>query len=511
LVLVATLQSKIANGKSYDEIKEFSSSLSERRKRKFNLSRLRHQLRDITKELDTVDVHPSMGLMPAASSYFGIKENPLCSTLLAYTDSNNVKLVIKAFFSQYSANEVDIQLLDALNTFVKNVKPNYISSFASFAQDANFQWTDRDIVQKFLDSLKAWLLEDALLKKQEKEKKDKEHTIDSEDEIDRPATHQSRQKTTLESQFENFLKAIVADLEYWNKTIKPVNQLISNNKDYLARFGTPPSFEKSGFFSSVKSHTFGSSNDDKAIEQTQHLIKIYYLAKSLLVYNQKLYIINAMMLKEQGKYSSDIYFDDSNELEWFLTQQNHHPVPSDSNQCEVYMLKHDLACAPFRYLLSLHLNIKLCSYRQISFQTLKNVEILNRQASSCETLWLQNERPPIGIAPDEEFRILVAAQTSIVSKYEKVLTAEMQAQVKRDFSTRENIYTFTSFFPPPLHGAVIEWIENYINVTQDQSLLHLLYYRLWVDGCHLSLFELQFIFTSVSSLKTLHHCDMKYL
>ncbi|CAF1656872.1 unnamed protein product, partial [Adineta ricciae] len=41
LVLVATLQSKIANGKSYDEIKEFSSSLSERRKRKFNLSRLR--------------------------------------------------------------------------------------------------------------------------------------------------------------------------------------------------------------------------------------------------------------------------------------------------------------------------------------------------------------------------------------------------------------------------------------------------------------------------------------
>ncbi|CAF1664350.1 unnamed protein product [Rotaria magnacalcarata] len=514
LVLVAALQSKLVNGKSYEEIKEFTSNLFIHRKRKFNHTRLRHKLQNISKEVDDALVHPSMNLLPGADKYFGIKESPLSIKLVPYTDPINIKSVIKAFFSQYLTNEVNAQLLNAFNTFKKNIKPMYTQRLELFAQNENFRWTDKDVVQTYLNSLKAWLVEDALLKKEDKKKKkkkDKEENIDSQDEDDEPDNYSKREKTKSEVDFENFLKVVVADLKYWNQIIKPVNELIAANDEYKARFGSPPSFDKSGYLDSAKSFVTRSSNDDKSIEQAQHLIKIYYVAKSILTYNQNLYIINAMMLKEQEQFPVDICFDNANEFDSFLSQYARYPVPSGSNQCEIYMMKHGLACAPFRYLLSLYLNIKLCTYRKISYQTLQNVEILNPKENQCETLWLQDDKQLVGIAPDEGFRILVAAQDSIVSKYKTVLATDMELDSKIDYNRKENMLAFASYFPSPLQSAVIQWIENYIVITQDQSLLYLLHNRLWIDGCHFSLFELQFILVSVASLKTLYHCDINYL
>ncbi|CAF1572508.1 unnamed protein product, partial [Didymodactylos carnosus] len=422
---------------------------------------------------------------------------------------------VKAFFSQYLNHEVNIKLLNALNTFLKSINPIYNQSLASFVQDKNFRWTDKDVVQTYLNSLKAWLVEDALLKKKMKKKyeenEDNIEDIEAHDEDDQQSNAPRRQKTKFESDFENFLKAVVADLKNWDQIIKPLNELINKNQEYKARFGSPPSFDKSGYLDSAKSFISRSLIDNKSIEQAQHLIKIYYLAKSILTYNQNLYICNAMMLKEQGNFPEDICFVKHNEFDSFLEQYQTHPVPSDGNDCEVYMVNHGLACAPFRYLLSLHLNIKLCSYRKISYQTLKNIEILNPMANECETLWLHDGKQPIGIAPDEDFRRLVAAQKLMVSKYEKDLAAEMQDFTRIDYNKKENISACASYFPSPLQSAVIEWIENYIAITQDQSLLHLLYNRIWVDGCHFSLFELQFIFASLASLKTLYHCDVNYL
>ncbi|CAF4517535.1 unnamed protein product, partial [Rotaria magnacalcarata] len=212
----------------------------------------------------------------------------------------------------------------------------YTQRLELFAQNENFRWTDKDVVQTYLNSLKAWLVEDALLKKEDKKKKkkkDKEENIDSQDEDDEPDNYSKREKTKSEVDFENFLKVVVADLKYWNQIIKPVNELIAANDEYKARFGSPPSFDKSGYLDSAKSFVTRSSNDDKSIEQAQHLIKIYYVAKSILIYNQNLYIINVMMLKEQEQFPVDICFDNANEFDSFLSQYARYPVPSGSNQC----------------------------------------------------------------------------------------------------------------------------------------------------------------------------------
>ena len=48
----------------------------------------------------------------------------------------------------------------------------------------------------------------------------------------------------LEANFETLRKAILADTNYWTQIIKPVSDLINKNPEYIARFGSSPSFDK---------------------------------------------------------------------------------------------------------------------------------------------------------------------------------------------------------------------------------------------------------------------------
>ena len=521
LVLVATLQAKIVNGKSYDEIKTFNNQLLARRRRKFQTTRLRQKLENLSLEVDTADVNPSMQIVLGANEQFGVKETELSSKLAPYKDETNVEGLVKSFFSQYVLNVVNAKLLVAFNEFLKNIKPFYHQQLAIFAQNEEFKWTDPNTVQSYLQILKAWLVEESLSKEKKEKKADgkkKDATDKDNDDDDRMEVKEvlpkktMRNKTNLQQYFETFLKAVVGDLTYWNQILKPINELINDNSQYKARFGTPPSFEKGGNLDVAKAMiNIGPSNDEKSIEQAQHVIKIYFLAKNMLNYNQRLYILNAMMLKEQGKFQDDIHCFDLNEPTNFLSQSTRNPAPSDSDQCELYMTKYGLACAPFRHLVSLSLNVKLCSYKKVSFQTLCKIETLNPTATECEILWLHNDKQPVGIAPDRDFRKLVAAQETVMAKYNDILLNEIGACINLDYTQKENLLAFASYFSQPLQNAVIEWLENYIAISQDQLLLRLLHNRLWIDGCHFSVFELQFILISCASLKTLYHCNLNYL
>ena len=175
------------------------------------------------------------------------------------------------------------------------------------------------------------------------------------------------------------------------------------------------------------------------------------------------------------------------------------------------MIERGLACSAFRYLLSLSLNVRLCSYRKVSFQTLEKFETVNSTATNCEILWVQDGKQPVRIVPDEMFREMVAAQQAIVTKHYNALVNEIQAYTNLDYNQKENVRAFASYFAQPLQNAVIEWVENYIAIAHDQLLLHILHNRFWVDGCHLSLLELQFILLCCASLKMLYHCDINYL
>ena len=512
LVLLASLQSKIVNGKSYDEIKHFTATLFNRRKRKFESSRLRQKLQSITLEADSVAVSTAASIKPGDDHIFGITENPLASKLIPYAGAEKVKEVVKSFYSRYILNEVSQTMLAMLNDYLKSIKPIYHPLLALFDRKENFKWTNKEDVTNYLDSMKAWFVEESLRQETiKKHKTDKDDTSTT-GEHEQPSDILIRDKTKLETDFEHFLKAVVADSKYWSQIIKQINELISKDSEYKARFGAPPSFDEGGFLDAAISKVKKSRTvDEKSIERAQHIIKIYYLAKSILNYNQVLYTCNALMLKDQGKFPENIRCDNAGDFDDFLSQLSRNPVPSESNQCEVHMTERGLACGPFRYLLSLHLNIKLCSYRKVSYQTLQKIETFNPTAPECEILWLKDDGQPVGIAADKDFRTLITAQKTILKKYENDLSEEMRRLLKMDYTEKENRTTFASFFPKPLRSAAIEWIENYMAITQDQIFLHLLYNRFWVDGCQLSIFELQFLLASCANLTMLYHCDLNYL
>lgn len=493
MVLVSSLQQKIVNGKSYEEIKAFNATLPERRKQKLNLSRLRQKFQNISKETDGELVQPSLNLLPESDHYFGVKDSRLSERLARYTERNNVKKVVDVFFGQYIFKEADLPLLDALNTFLNKITPQYKQLLEQFATD--LEWTDNEKTQDYLDSLSGWLIEDEKLRKEAEKSKEEYKPL-------------SRPTTPLESDFVSFYKAVVADSKYWKSIVESVNRLISKNGEYTARFGPLPG---SSMVSSLKNKFW--THEDKNIEQARYLIKIYYLAKSILTFNRSLYVYNAMMRKELGQFSDDInYFNNGDQFDNFLNQCAKTPIKTDGDECLKYMTTNGLNCAPFRYLLSLHLNVKLCSYRQVSFQTLKKIETMNSTAVETESIWLREmDLQPTGIAADKDIRELVAAQAAMISKYNAELTAQMASLAKIDFAKRENILMFVSYFPSSLQASACEWIESYIASTQDLSLIQLLYSRMWVDGCHLTLFELQSVLVMFTSLKELFHCDLNYL
>ena len=164
-------------------------------------------------------------------------------------------------------------------------------------------------------------------------------------------------------------------------------------------------------------------------------------------------------------------------------------MQSDSDSCENYMKARGLTCSSFRYLLSLYFDVKLCSYKQVSHQTLTLFETMNPTATQSEVLWLRDKDQTSGIKADMNFRTLIDAQTVILTSHQNELNAEVEAYVKMDFNQVENQKKFASYFPEPLRSAVVEWTENYIAITKDQLFLHLLHNRFRINGCHLSVFE----------------------
>lgn len=488
LALVSVFQGKLVNGKSYTEIKEFNATLPTRRKQKFHLSKIRGRLQIISQNCDTVTssrVTQSHVLEPGSSNYFGIKEAKLSHTMAHYLSESNIKEAVKIFFSQYLAKEANMELLRAFNTFLSNLKPNYELQIKQLDVE-KIEWTNSESCKAYLDKLSVWNDEEEKLRK----------------ESSKP---QMRAKTQLESAFGSFLNAVTTEKEYWGEIVKPINKLISKNEEYNVRFGPLPG-------ASVMGNIF-SHESEANIQQAKHVIKIYFLARSILEFNRSLFVYNAMMLEEQGRASlnRNLKIDDDR-FDTFLDWCAQSNIKTESDECQVYMTTNGLNCASFRLLISRQLDVKLCSYRQVSFQTLILIETQNLTAKRTESIWLKKDgEQPVGIAPDIGFRELVAAHKEIVRNNRADLDSMMESLFKMNFKEKENVLKFASFFMPAMQKTAIEWIESYVVDARDHSLIQLLYGLMWVDGCHITLFELQTILTMFISLKEIYHCDLDYL
>ena len=93
----------------------------------------------------------------------------------------------------------------------------------------------------------------------------------------------------------------------------------------------------------------------------------------------------------------------------------------------------------------------------------------------------------------------------------ETLNLELAVESKRNYLELSAQQEFVSFYEKPFRSAIIQWMEGYLAFTNDQTSLQHLHHRFCIDGCHLTPFELEFIFLTSMKLLTDNRCDIKFL
>ena len=156
-LFVSVLQSKIVNGKTCDDIKQFTAPLYQRRKRKIDCSRLLLKLSIIPLRIDSMQVNPSSLIEPSAEKLFGIETSALSPLLAPYQNKVQVKEFVKLFYSQYLDNEVSPAMLSALNTYLQVISPIYVPLLESLEMNDPFEKNEEGTSKNYFTSMKNWI------------------------------------------------------------------------------------------------------------------------------------------------------------------------------------------------------------------------------------------------------------------------------------------------------------------------------------------------------------------
>ncbi|KAE9548611.1 hypothetical protein FO519_008177 [Halicephalobus sp. NKZ332] len=424
LALIAALQSRIVNGKSFEEIVEFSKDVFARKERKKQTTIKRDKLKDLFQILSQVKNNTDLSIQHGAEVLTGISEE-------------KVKQLVDEFFDEYVELKAEIEFLGPLYEFWQGIPTEFKIFFEKLRRN-DVNWADK-------------------------------------------------QKS-------------------WNQKV------VEESKELTARFDEIPGF-KSGWKDTGKnlfSKLVRGTNQDA--DEAASLVRLYFLAERMLPFNQKLYNCTNLSRTQFGDPKSIKAVED---IATYLRMLRTNPVDLTDDRCENEMKSRGLASRGFLYLLSIKLEIQICIYKKVGYQKLIKIDefkpqVSNKKSISSIVLWAEDDLI-YGIGPDKDYRDLIDAQNSLLKQYQPIIEAELLSIKQKDFSTIENQALFAKFFPKSLFSPVIEYVEDYIALTNDQKLIHLLYNRFYVDGCHLTVFELQFIFDSVALLISQYRANLNWL
>uniref|UniRef100_A0A914Y492 Chloroplast protein-transporting ATPase n=1 Tax=Panagrolaimus superbus TaxID=310955 RepID=A0A914Y492_9BILA len=308
--------------------------------------------------------------------------------------------------------------------------------------------------------------------------------------------------------FKTYLITIEKNSEYCKNLIQPICALINSSEEYIKRFGESPAIvaenTKDAFSNMI------TSKEKKITDLASFCLRIYFTAKEILLFQQKLFNLNLLMKEEkEGIHPKE--YKIINNFDELIKTRNEHSLKAETDECQKFMQNFGLSCSAFRYLVSKVLDIQIRSYKQTAFQTLHLYEIFNENSKIIEFIWLQNDNVSTGIIADEKFLDFIAAQNSCLKKYQTLLFSELEAYKNIDFTENSGKQKFADFYPQVLRKSVIEWLNNFLALTENDKLFQFLFNRFYLDGCHLTVFELQFIILSFSKLINIYFCPINYL
>jgi hypothetical protein len=497
LAILTAQQDRLIDGKSFNEILAVAQDITIRRQRKYQFAQFNGQLQKFIHEFENSQCHPNLSIDMGAVKIYGVKKTELKIDLI------NVKKMTTDFFREFTKYRVNHELLRFFNDFYDRMDKKYGQKLAQFNE--TIDWTDKRSYEPYFNVLRAWL--------KEKEDASKNKGNMNDDNFAKKPIGHLRQKNDSEAQFEDFVSWLHGDRKYVEDSIGPLRHYIKHHKESTARFGEVPSFkEDQGIFNSITGSS-SSENISKLIEPTLNIIRFYWLSHRILIYMRHLYTCNELFAIETGKLKHEgIYVDDGHHPNFvlFIDRAERQPLDIANEACQLHMEKYGMNCASVRYLMAYKLDVHYQSYTQSGYHLLTKKESFNGLSNKTEILWIDNWQV-YAVAVDEQYRDLNQAQVDIVQKYSKLLNVEREAESKLDYLELNAREAFASFYGKSLQSAILQWIEGYLSLTNDQTLLQHLHHRFDIDGCHLTPFELQFILLSSTKLQSDNHCDIKFL
>jgi hypothetical protein len=207
-----------------------------------------------------------------------------------------------------------------------------------------------------------------------------------------------------------------------------------------------------------------------------------------------------------------VYIDDGNHptFDHFIIRAQTSPLDVANEACQLHMEKYKMGCASVRYLMAYKCKVNYQSYVESGYHELRKKENFNSVAKNIDLIWI-HEREVYRVVVDEGYRDLIQAQEEITRKYSQELKAELEIESKGDYHQFNAPQKFAAFYAKPFQSAIIQWIEGYLALTNDQKYLRHLHNRFYIDGCHLTPFELQFILLSSAKLQTNYRCRIEFL
>ena len=213
----------------------------------------------------------------------------------------------------------------------------------------------------------------------------------------------------MQIHFEQLLNLLYNDKEYVAESIDALRHYIKDDQVLLARFGEIPNFKSDSILNKITGTTKSRNVDKLFIEQTLHLIRLYWLSFRILTYMRHLYNCNELFAMDTGKFKQEnIYVDDGSHPSFirFMDRAQNQRLDIGSEACQLYMEQHGMSCAPVRYLMAHKLGIHYQSYVQSGYHVLTKKESFNGLAVNSDILWIENRRL-YGVAVNEEYHDLV--------------------------------------------------------------------------------------------------------
>ncbi len=474
--------------------------MTNRRQQKYAFAKLNGHLKKFIDEFEDVEYNPNLSIDVGANKIYGMKRVDFKINI------DTVRKTTREFFRDFTKYRVQQDLLELFNYFFTRIHDKYASIFEDFNEQID--WTDKKSYEAYFNMLQAWL-------KEEKNRKETATTSsdDKDDERTKKSLPSLRSKTALETRFEELITILQNDRKYVNNSLDELHKHIKANKELTARFGDVPTFEEKKSLKQKITRSSGNQDIYDDIEPTLQIIRFYWLAFRILTYMRHLYNCNELFAIEMKKNEyKGIYTDDGHHIDFenFLERARKQPLDIASEACQLHMQKYRINSAPVRYLMAHKHNINYQSYTQTGYYELSKIENFNSTAKQISLLWIVNYRA-YTIDVDKNYRDLIETQTHMTKQYSIDLQTELDCQTKYNYQEFNARQEFLSFYDKSFHNSILQWIEGYYSLTNDHLLLQHLHHRFYIDGCHLTPFELQFILLSSAKMQIKYRCHIHCL